>query len=167
MSCWTWTSQCLRRRSRPSCLQVISVGAAISLIYLFYVFVVPHLYRLRLRTDLSPYDLGLYGFGPSKSYASFDYESPIVAISEWGSGCDPRYTFIAPRGDSVANPGPMILDAQGELVWSKWNWGTTQDFKVQHYRGEDFLTYWEGGQVAGRGYGTWYMVGGYPDFKRP
>ncbi|KAK1145181.1 hypothetical protein N8T08_004614 [Aspergillus melleus] len=135
-----------------------TVGAVISLAYLFYVFVVPHLYRLRLRADLTTYDLGLYGFGPSRSYVSFDYESPVVEISEWGSGCDPRYMLIAPRGDSVANPGPMILDSQGELVWAKWNWGTTQDFKIQRYKGEDFLTYWEGGQIAGRGYGTWYML---------
>jgi hypothetical protein len=40
----------------------------------------------------------------------------------------------------------------------KHNWGTTHDFKVQRFQGQDFLTYWEGEQVEGRGYGSWYMV---------
>ncbi|KAL4905438.1 hypothetical protein BDW74DRAFT_185001 [Aspergillus multicolor] len=106
------------------------------------------------------YDLGLYGFGPSRSYVTFENESPLVEITESdnGTGCDSRYTFLAPRGDSVAQEGPMILDFQGELVWMKHNWETTHDFKVQRYRGQDYLTYWEGSQVEGRGYGSWYML---------
>ncbi|GLA19044.1 hypothetical protein AnigIFM62618_006706 [Aspergillus niger] len=159
MSSWTSAlSRANRLRSRLSALHVVTVGAIISLSYLFYTFAVPQLNRLRLRADLSWYDLGLYGFGPSKSYVSFDYESPAVQISEWESGCDLRYTFLAPRGDSVAQPGPMILDSKGELVWMKYNWDVTQDFKVQRYQDTDYLTYWEGGETEGRGYGAWYML---------
>ncbi|KAE8148679.1 ASST-domain-containing protein [Aspergillus avenaceus] len=159
MSPWTWTSPYARRqRLRLSGGHVVTAGVVISLVYLFYVFVVPQLLRFRFRTDLSSYDLGLYGFGPSKSYVSFDYESPVLEIAEFESGCDPRYTLIAPRGDSIAHPGPTILDAQGNLVWMKYNWGTTQDFKIQRYRGEDYLTYWEGGEIEGRGYGSWFML---------
>ncbi|RAK99953.1 arylsulfotransferase family protein [Aspergillus ibericus CBS 121593] len=159
MSSWTRTHSCASRlRSRLSFLHVVTVGAVISLCYLFYTFAVPQLHRLQLRTDLSWYDLGLYGFGPSRSYVSFEYESPAVQISEWESGCDSRYTFFAPRGDSVAQPGPMILDSKGELVWMKYNWDVTQDFKVQRYQDTDYLTYWEGGETEGRGYGAWYML---------
>ncbi|PYI04424.1 hypothetical protein BO78DRAFT_347680 [Aspergillus sclerotiicarbonarius CBS 121057] len=159
MSSWTRTLSCASRlRSRLSGLYVVTVGAVISLCYLFYTFAVPQLHRLHLRTDLGWYDLGLYGFGPSRSYVSFDYESPAVQISEWESGCDSRYTFLAPRGDSVAQPGPMILDSKGELVWMKYNWDVTQDFKVQRYQDTDYLTYWEGGETEGRGYGAWYML---------
>lgn len=53
----------------------------------------------------------------------------------------------------------MIIDAAGDLVWMKHSQGVTQDFKVQRYQAEDFLTYWEGKEVAGRGEGSWFMVG--------
>ncbi|KAL4804751.1 ASST-domain-containing protein [Aspergillus unguis] len=110
--------------------------------------------------DLGWYDLGAYGFGPSRNYVSFELESPLLEITESsnGTGCDDRYTFFAPRGDSVAHEGPVILDADGELVWKQHNWETTHDFKVQRYQGEDYLTYWEGSQVESRGYGSWYML---------
>ena len=52
----------------------------------------------------------------------------------------------------------MILDAQGELVWMKHNWEITQDFKVQRYQGQNYLIYWEGDEIEGRGQGSWYMV---------
>jgi hypothetical protein len=29
---------------------------------------------------------------------------------------------------------------------------------VQRFLGQDFLTYWKGEQVEGRGHGSWYMV---------
>lgn len=162
MSSGTRSLSCVHRlRSRFSGLHVATIGALLSLLYLFYVFAVPQLRRLHLRTDLSWYDLGLYGFGPSQDYVSFDYESPALQISEQGSGCDSRFTFLAPRGDSVAQPGPMILDSRGELIWMKHNWEITQDFRVQRYQGADYLTYWEGDEIEGRGYGAWYMVGGF------
>ncbi|RAQ42135.1 hypothetical protein AFGD_001130 [Aspergillus flavus] len=160
MSSWTWAP----KNARRSPLRLITgrhiatVGVAISFLYLFYVFVLPQFLRFRFRTDLSQYDLGLYGFGPSTGYVSFEYESPIIEITESDSGCDPRYTFLAPRGDSVPQAGPMILDAHGNLVWMKYNWETTQDFKVQRYKGEDYLTYWEGREIETRGYGSWYML---------
>ncbi|KAF3392710.1 hypothetical protein F1880_008788 [Penicillium rolfsii] len=130
----------------------------IGVLIIFCVFVVPQLKRFRFRSDLSWYDLGIYGFGPSQSYNSFDEESPIVEISPAGAQCDPQLTFLAPRGDSVAHPGPMILDARGELVWMKYNWGTTQDFRVQKYKGQDYLTFWQGDEEDGHGCGSWYML---------
>ncbi|RAL10162.1 arylsulfotransferase family protein [Aspergillus homomorphus CBS 101889] len=159
MSSGTRTLSCVHRlRPRLSGLHVATIGALVSLLYLFYTFAVPQLRRLHLRTDLSWYDLGLYGFGPSQDYVSFDYESPVVQILEAGSGCDSRFTFLAPRGDSIAQPGPMILDSRGELIWMKHNWEITQDFRVQRYEDADYLTYWEGDEIEGRGYGAWYMA---------
>ncbi|KAJ5928219.1 hypothetical protein N7466_007175 [Penicillium verhagenii] len=140
------------RRLLPALL--LSLGGLV----LFYLFIVPQLLRFRFRLGLSRYDLGFSGFGPTQTYLSFDEEAPIVEISPAGAKCDQRYTFLAPRGDSVRHPGPMILDAQGELVYKKYNWGTTQDFKVQHYKGEDYLTYWQGDEEDGHGRGSWYML---------
>ncbi|KAJ5369189.1 uncharacterized protein N7496_008949 [Penicillium cataractarum] len=147
------------RTNVPGRRRLISaVIAAIGAFVLFYLYAVPQLKRFRFRSELSWYDLGLYGFGPSQSYISFDEESPIVEISPPGAQCDPRYTFLAPRGDSVAHPGPMILDARGELVWMKYNWGTTQDFRIQRYKGQDYVTYWQGDEEDGHGRGSWYML---------
>ncbi|KAJ5129044.1 hypothetical protein N7526_007210 [Penicillium atrosanguineum] len=140
------------RRLLPGIL--VAIGAGL----LFCLFAVPQLARFRFRAGLSKYDLGFYGFGPSQSFVSFDEESRIIEISPANAQCDPRYTFIAPRGDSVAHAGPMILDAQGELVWAKYNWGTTQDFKVQRFQGQDYVTYWQGDEEDGHGRGSWYMV---------
>ncbi|KAJ5145364.1 hypothetical protein N7448_002756 [Penicillium atrosanguineum] len=140
------------RRLLPGIL--VAIGAGL----LFCLFAVPQLARFRFRAGLSKYDLGFYGFGPSQSFVSFDEESRIIEISPANAQCDPRYTFIAPRGDSVAHAGPMILDAQGELVWAKYNWGTTQDFKVQRFQGQDYVTYWQGDEEDGHGRGSWYML---------
>lgn len=160
--------RCLEHRR--SLLWPAIASAVVGLLYLFYVFAVPQLLRFDFRLGLSWYDLGAHGFGPSRGYVSFEDESPVLEIvqPEGSAGCDSRYTFLAPRGDSVPQSGPMILDAQGELVWMKHNWETTQDFSVQQYRGEDFLTYWEGNQIEGRGYGTWYMVScrSFPDLEQ-
>lgn len=169
MSRWYQILPCLRRPQHRrakgawpvvfSKAWLLTLSTIISLLYLFFHFVLPHLLKFRLRTDLSWYDLGLYGFGPTRSYVSFQYESPVVEISQWNSGCDPRYTFLAPRGDSIPHPGPTILDAAGNLVWMKYNHDITQDFKLQRYQGNDYLTYWEGNEVAGGlGQGSWFMV---------
>jgi hypothetical protein len=137
----------------------LAILAAVGASFLFYFFAVPQLIRFRFRASLSKYDLGFYGFGPSLGFVSFDEETRVVEISPADAKCDPRYTFIAPRGDSVAHAGPMILDARGELVWAKYNWGTTQDFKVQRFKGHDYVTYWQGDEEDGHGRGSWYMVG--------
>ncbi|KAJ5646388.1 hypothetical protein N7490_002760 [Penicillium lividum] len=140
------------RRLLPALL--LGIGGFI----LFYLVVLPQILRFRFRYGMSRYDLGFSGFGPSRTYHSFEEEAPIVEISPAGAKCDQRYTFLAPRGDSVPHPGPMILDAQGELIYKKYNWGTTQDFKVQHFKGEDYVTYWQGDEEDGHGRGSWYML---------
>lgn len=149
-----------RAQKRSLYRWILAIVAALGGLILVYLFVVPQILRFRFRTDLSWYDLGFHGFGPSQSYVSFDEDSPVVQISPPGAQCDGRYTFLAPRGDSVAYPGPMILDARGELVWTRHQWGTTQDFRVQRYRGEAFLTYWQGDEEDAHGRGSWYMVSG-------
>ncbi|CAG8893441.1 unnamed protein product [Penicillium egyptiacum] len=137
---------------------VALILAAIGGLIVFYLFAIPQLLKFRFRAGLSWYDLGVQGFGPDRHYISFDQESPLVEITPPGAKCDPRYTFLAPRGDSIAHPGPMILNPAGELVWTKWNGGTTQDFKVQRYKGENYLTYWQGDTDDGYGRGSWYML---------
>jgi len=61
------------------------------------------------------------------------------------------YIFVAPKNGpgeySPSQDGPLILDNSGEPVWFhplQNEDEDTMDFKVQNYRGESVLTWWEG-----------------------
>lgn len=118
---------------------------------------------------VSPYnkavDDGIYGFYPVRSYATEeDVISPQVNWLQWNQDCDDgRLHFITPRGDEIPKPGPMILDASGDLVWSHWYdndfGGQSYNFQVQQYQGQDYLTFWLGDDtIRGHGEGAYYMV---------
>lgn len=51
----------------------------------------------------------------------------------------------------MENSVPMILDARGNLVWQMPFSNGANDFRVQEYRGDKYLTYWHEG-------GSWSMV---------
>ena len=76
------------------------------------------------------------------------------------TGQAPGYVFLAPKRTPGQN-GPTILDALGRLVWfHPLPKGTTaDDFKVQIYRGEPVLVWWEGKfNRGGYGAGTWVIA---------
>jgi hypothetical protein len=66
----------------------------------------------------------------------------------------PGHVFLGPGSKNGAQPGPMIVGDDGQLVWFKplsgGQWAT--NFKVQQYRGRPMLTWWEG-RVSKIGYG--------------
>jgi hypothetical protein len=63
----------------------------------------------------------------------------------------PGFVFLAPK-QAKAQAGPLIVDDRGETVWSAPRTGTDAafDLRVQTYRGEPVLTWWEG-ESRGRG----------------
>jgi Arylsulfotransferase (ASST) len=70
----------------------------------------------------------------------------------------PGYVFIAPKKAPSQNGpgqnGPMIVDDGGQVVWFRPMHGDVRamDCKVQRYRGEPVLTFYEGvGTTYGRG----------------
>jgi Arylsulfotransferase (ASST) len=95
-----------------------------------------------------------------------DLHPPVVTVTQ-GAGAvpvsQPPYIFIGPRGylaSSVGQPGLMIVDRQGSLVWfGSPIGGTPLNFAVQEYRGQPVLT-WSAGYVnaAGITYGTSYIA---------
>lgn len=105
------------------------------------------------------YDAGLYGAYVDHEYVSSDHTPPKVNFLH-SESCDPGFTFISPRGKSVPKPGPIILDPQGELIWMDDRYGQAMDFRVQQYRGEDYLTFWAGTDSGTHGTGSYYMVRG-------
>ncbi|KAJ8606156.1 hypothetical protein MRB53_041163 [Persea americana] len=95
-------------------------------------------------------DNGTYGPYPVKTFMSEDsFASPQMNFVQWSPECeDGMYYFITPRGRSLPDPSPMIIDTDGELVWTQYFdnpfGGQVYDFKVQQYQGQDYLTFWTG-----------------------
>ena len=81
-----------------------------------------------------------------------DLSPPGVEVVAGARDTAPGYVFVAPKkGES--QEGPMIVDDRGEPVWFRPVQGKhAMDFKVQRYRGEPVLTWYEGvGTSYGRG----------------
>lgn len=106
------------------------------------------------------YDLGIFGAHPTLSFKSFDIEAPELSIARWDSRCEDGYVMLSPRGRFYPEPGPLIYDHGGELVWIERRFGMVMDLNVQRYKGQDYLTFWVGHDDGTRGEGSYYMVSG-------
>jgi hypothetical protein len=67
----------------------------------------------------------------------------------------PGHIFVALK-EGAGEHGPMIIDDRGQLVWFG-KYKSARDFKVQRYRGEPVLTWWEGKVVSGHGVGEYVI----------
>jgi Arylsulfotransferase (ASST) len=98
-------------------------------------------------TNLPPQDALAFRSRP-------DLGPPGVGVATPARGAAPGYVFVAPKEGSAQN-GPMIVDNAGQVVWFRPVQGEgvrAMDFKVQHFRGEPVLTWYEGvGLAYGRG----------------
>ncbi|KAJ5669870.1 hypothetical protein N7462_010940 [Penicillium macrosclerotiorum] len=105
------------------------------------------------------YAHGFRGAFPLQRYLSADVSGPILNYWRRSKICeDGKYTILAPRGDSIRHPGPMILDQEGHLVWFK-ELHTTYNANVYTYKGERYLTFWVGDDsIRGHGDGIYYML---------
>lgn len=139
--------QCCSQRLTLVSVFLLTTTAITTVIFL----VVPNLQRLHLQVDLTLFDYGFYGFYPTRQYVSVEYKSPDVEIAQWDAKCSHDYVFIAPHGNAVDDPAAMILDSRGNLVWMMPFFDGAQDFRVQEYLGDKYLTYWHGR-------GSWSMV---------
>jgi Arylsulfotransferase (ASST) len=84
-----------------------------------------------------------------------DLSPPAIRITTQELDITPGYIFIAAK-KGAGQDGPMIVDNLGRPVWfSKDRYAT--DFKVQRYRGEPVLSWWQGEIVAGHGEGEYVI----------
>lgn len=84
---------------------------------------------------------------------------PVIEVVQPAEDIDDGYIVIGPK-NGYSQKGPMILDYSGELVWFHPLDGVdARDVKVQTYQGEPVITWWEGEQVSGFGYGEAVVVG--------
>ena len=88
-----------------------------------------------------------------------DLSPPGVGVALPARDTAPGYVFVAPKtAPSYEGPvqnGVMIVDNDGQVVWFRPMRGEdvrAMDFKVQRYRGEPVITWYEGvGTTYGRG----------------
>jgi len=90
------------------------------------------------------------------SFRSRSDLGPAAAeVTKRAYGTGSGYIFIALK-EGAGEHGPMIIDDRGWPVWFG-KYRSARDFKVQRYRGDPVLTWWEGRVVAGHGVGE-YVV---------
>ncbi|KAJ0121890.1 hypothetical protein J7T55_002399 [Diaporthe amygdali] len=115
--------------------------------------------RIHIHHDMSWYGLGLYGLAPSTQYESFAALTPSLEYPRWDARCSQDYVFLGWRGHEVDEPGAVILDNKGDLVWRQTGSDEDQnDVRPQMYRGERFLTFQMDGPNGNRSQGYWYMM---------
>jgi len=110
-------------------------------------------------------DNGTFGYFPSRNFMTEEgIPAPQTNWLQWDQQCDDgSFYFLTPKGWSISQPGPMILDWRGDLIWSQhfdneWG-GQAYDLMVQHYQGQEYLTFWTGDdQIRGHGSGQYMMV---------
>ena len=92
------------------------------------------------------------GPGQARTFRSRpDLRPPAIKINVNSPDTSPGYIFVSPKkGPGEEGPSedaPMIVDNSGEPVWFHPLQGADEDafnFKVQTYKGEKVLTWWEG-----------------------
>ncbi|MDQ4062886.1 MAG: arylsulfotransferase family protein, partial [Actinomycetota bacterium] len=93
-----------------------------------------------------------------------DLSPPVIEVTTPARDTAPGYVFVAPKNGpqehSPAQDGAMIVDNSGQPVWFRPLQNEdkdTFDFKVQTYRGEPVLTFWEGAHT-GFGLGEYVIL---------
>lgn len=116
--------------------------------------------RLHIHRHLSWYGLGFAGLAPSTHYESFTPRVPLFEFPRWDARCSQDYVFLGWRGHEVDEPGAVILDSRGELIWRNTDESEIDqnDVRPQMYRGERFLTYQMDGPEGNKSEGYWYMM---------
>jgi hypothetical protein len=114
----------------------------------------PHAVAATTATPASP--LGVQHF-----VGQPDLQPAAVTISHVRgiapASSEPQYILMTPKGYPTTGPGQpglMIVDRRGSLVWFSPSSGVTQmDLNVQSYQGKPVLTWWEGKVIDGYGQG--------------
>lgn len=145
------------RVTRLARLLLTSVAGFITLLIVLRYICLPILEYTCPDVDL--FETGIYGAYPEKDYVSAGHRSPRANVVQWDSTCDDGgLVLLTLDGESVSNPGPMIVDMRGNLVWKSDDFGMSMNTKIQTYRGQDYITFWSGDKLQESGLGRYYML---------
>jgi hypothetical protein len=82
--------------------------------------------------------------GFTHTYHSISWIHPPI-VSHSGSDPDPSEGYIFGDAQETTQPGPIILDPQGNLVYFQpLGQQSAYNVQVQNYQGQQVLTYWQG-----------------------
>jgi hypothetical protein len=82
-----------------------------------------------------------------------------LTLTQRTGGTAPGLIFLAVKR-GPGQDGPMIVDDEGRIRWFRPAPGpmTATGFRVQRYRGEPVLTWWEGRTMLGHGEGEYVLL---------
>jgi Arylsulfotransferase (ASST) len=82
-----------------------------------------------------------------------------LRVASPARGTAPGYVFVAVKR-GPGQDGPMMVDEEGRVVWFRpvATGDTATGFRVQDYRGEPVLTWWEGRTRWGHGMGEYVIL---------
>ena len=85
-----------------------------------------------------------------------DLSPPRVSVTGALPAGDPRYILLGTVASGPGQGGAMILRANGDLVWfgPDYDQQSKMDIKVQAYRGQPVLTWYQGPVINGHGDGV-------------
>jgi hypothetical protein len=98
---------------------------------------------------------------PPKLQASVVQSDPTAGFLIITPSALPSPKGLDPAADIAAGlgqPGLMIADERGELVWFQSTSELATNLQVQSYEGKPVLTYWSGAEAGGIGFGTGYVL---------
>ncbi|KAF3024433.1 hypothetical protein E8E15_002904 [Penicillium rubens] len=120
-----------------------------------------------INTNISPYfrskeySEATLGAWPHQAYRSSPAVVPLLNIQKDHPTCHDNkdhLLLMAPRGTEVSNPGPMILDTYGGLVWNEpVRYGKTWAVDVRFLDDEPYISLWASKDPASE-VGHWYMA---------
>ena len=150
--------QTLKRVLRIGGFTLLAITGIFLLLAFIHQAILPCLAWIFPGLRIFNYDLGVYGAYPTTKYVSFNLESPQSTRVKWEDSCENGHVFVGPNGPSVIHDGPVILDPKGNLVWMTDKYESVMNFRMQAYKGENFLTFWHGDKHGSQGQGEIVML---------
>jgi hypothetical protein len=96
---------------------------------------------------------------PPRWHTRPDLRIPALTVTRNEEGVCTDPIFIAPYNSPVGQAGAVIADNSGQPIWENPLAGkVTTNFRVQSYRGEPVLTWWEGVIEYGHGVGEYVIA---------
>jgi hypothetical protein len=89
-----------------------------------------------------------------------DITPPVISITTQPNGAAPGHIFLTPTTPN-GTTGSLIVDEWGEPIWysaPEMQSHAQMCLKLQEYRGQPVLTWWEGAKTQGYGFGHWVVA---------
>ncbi|KAL0577330.1 hypothetical protein V5O48_004654 [Marasmius crinis-equi] len=132
--------------------------------YLILLLCVSYAYASKAFIEDSSYEDGSEGPGPSQSFLAttltpVQWNFVLPTNDSTSNNVSSGLIFNAPRGKDVKQPGGVIWNQDGTMVWSAADFGETLLFYPVKYKNKDHILIWTGQfSAAGFGFGFNLLV---------